>query len=227
MSYTTKEKKKKYDKDYHKNHKEKISIYQKEYRKNHREEISAKKKEFRKNHKEEISTYQKKYRKNHKEELSIKKKKHYKNHRKEILVKRKEYRKNHKEEISTKHKEYKKERYKNNILFKLSNLLRSRLYKAIRNNCKTGSAIQDLGCSITYFKTYLEKQFLPGMSWNNWGIKENQWSIDHIIPLSSVDLTDRKQFLKVCHYTNLRPLWHIENIKKGKNIIILSSNGHQ
>ena len=40
------------------------------------------------------------------------------------------------------------------------------------------------------------------------------FEIDHIIPLASVDLTDREQFLKVCHYTNLRPLWMLDNMKR-------------
>lgn len=28
----------------------------------------------------------------------------------------------------------------------------------------------------------------------------------------------KEQFLKACHYTNLQPMWHIENIKKGNRI---------
>ena len=93
--------------------------------------------------------------------------------------------------------------------------MRSRLNGAIKNNSKSGSAVRDLGCSIDELKIYLEKQFQPGMIWKNWGNKGGQWSIDHIIPLISVDLKNREEFLKVCHYTNLRPMWHIDNLKKG------------
>jgi hypothetical protein len=49
------------------------------------------------------------------------------------------------------------------------------------------------------------------MSWNNWG----KWHLDHIIPLASVDLTVRENVLKVCHYTNIQPLWAEDNIRKG------------
>jgi len=74
-----------------------------------------------------------------------------------------------------------------------------------------GSAVRDLGCSIEEFKKHLEKQFVKGMMWSNYGKGKDKWQIGHIIPFCVVDLTDRKQFLEVCHYTNLRPLWHSEN----------------
>ena len=51
------------------------------------------------------------------------------------------------------------------------------------------------------------------MSWDNHG----EWHIDHIIPLSSAK--DEYEFFKLCHYTNLQPLWANENYKKGKKII--------
>lgn len=52
------------------------------------------------------------------------------------------------------------------------------------------------------------------MSWDNYG-KKDGWSIDHIIPLISANLEDRQDLIKVCHYTNLRPLWTKDNCIKG------------
>jgi hypothetical protein len=54
------------------------------------------------------------------------------------------------------------------------------------------------------------------MNWDNYGRKG--WHIDHIKPLSSFDLTNKEQFKKACHYTNLQPMWYDENIKKEDKI---------
>ena len=89
-----------------------------------------------------------------------------------------------------------------------------RLHKALKNTFKSGSAVKDLGCSIEYLKAYLEGQFEPGMTWDNWG--RRGWHIDHIRPLASFDLTDPEQFKQAVHYTNLQPLWAKDNLKKGK-----------
>lgn len=88
---------------------------------------------------------------------------------------------------------------------------------AIRRVPKTGSAVKDLGCTIVEFRAYLETLFQEGMTWENYG----EWHIDHIIPLSSFDLSDRDQVLKACHYTNLQPLWAKDNLRKGAKLPIL------
>jgi hypothetical protein len=49
------------------------------------------------------------------------------------------------------------------------------------------------------------------MSWENHG----EWHIDHIRPCASFsDLTQLEQQKQCCHYTNLQPLWAIDNILK-------------
>jgi len=119
------------------------------------------------------------------------------------------YYRDNKEKIITRELKYKN----TNIQRKLSVILRSRLYAALKNNHKTGSAIKDLGCSIEELKIYLESKFQPGMAWDNW--TTNGWHIDHIRPLASFNLSDREDFIKACHYTNLQPLWAIDNLIKG------------
>ena len=114
-------------------------------------------------------------------------------------------------------KAYQNNRLKTDIQYKLSKSLRSRLNKALQGNYKTGSAVKDLGCSIVELQMYLESKFQSGMTWDNHGLFG--WHIDHIKPLASFDLTNRAQLLIACHYTNLQPLWAIDNLAKGDSCI--------
>jgi hypothetical protein len=107
-------------------------------------------------------------------------------------------------------------RHKRNPLeFHLRSNLRKRMNKALKIHLKSGSAVRDLGCSISEFRAYLESKFQPGMTWNNYG--KYGWHLDHIKPLGIFDLTNREEFLKAAHYTNLRPLWAGDNLKKSKS----------
>ena len=109
-------------------------------------------------------------------------------------------------------------RRRTDIQFRLTCLLRSRLRYAIKDNSKRGSAVRDLGCTISELKFYLEGKFQDGMTWDNHSF--TGWHLDHIIPLSFFDLTDREQLLQAVHYTNLQPMWAKENLQKGKSIKI-------
>lgn len=98
--------------------------------------------------------------------------------------------------------------------------LRSRLSNILRYHIDTHnmSAITHVGCSMGELVIYLEERFCEGMSWNNYG--RNGWHVDHIIPLSSFDLTNPEELKKACHYTNLQPLWATDNLKKSNKLSI-------
>lgn len=135
----------------------------------------------------------------------------YKNNRVERLIKMRSYNIKNKDHVRKLQREHNTRKYYSDPQFRLTRVLRARLSAALKNNYKSGSAIKDLGCSVTEFKIYLESKFLVGMSWSNYG----QWHIDHKIALANFDLTDRKQFCKAVHFTNLQPLWAKENQSKG------------
>lgn len=109
---------------------------------------------------------------------------------------------------------YRVDRYRNNLQCRLSCILRSRLGKAIKNQQKVGSAVEDLGCSIDALIGFLEDKFQEGMSWDNYG----EWHIDHVMPLSSFNLTNPNELKKACHYTNLQPLWSTDNLRKSNKV---------
>lgn len=145
------------------------------------------------------------------------------NNREGSLKYQKEYQSRYRQENLEYFRISRKKRYHGDIQFKLASVLRSRISYLLKNS-KSGSAVDDLGCSISELKFYLEGKFKDGMTWNNYG----NWHIDHIIPLTFFDLTNREQFLQACNYKNLQPLWAIDNIKKGtkidlKELKILSS----
>jgi hypothetical protein len=66
-----------------------------------------------------------------------------------------------------------------------------------------------LGCPFSFLIKYIEARFADGMSWEN----RSKWHIDHIVPLSSAKT--KKQLIKLNHYSNLRPIWAKDNLKKG------------
>jgi hypothetical protein len=83
------------------------------------------------------------------------------------------------------------------------------------------SAVRDLGCSVEEFKSKVTNQFYPDpetketMSWDNYG----KWEIDHIEPLSSMDLSIKDNQSKACHYSNLQPLWITHNRAQSYTIL--------
>lgn len=106
--------------------------------------------------------------------------------------------------------------------FKATIAMRRRFYMAIRNqvydgwDIRSGQAVRLLGCTMAEFIAYIESQWGDGMTWENW--TRDGWHIDHIIPLSAFDLSDEEQVKAACHYTNLRPLWAKDNLRKGAKV---------
>jgi hypothetical protein len=84
---------------------------------------------------------------------------------------------------------------------------------------KQVSAVKHLGMGMDEFVQYIERQWQPGMGWHNYGIGPDQWSIDHRVPLlgkqHGIDLLKASHQRAACHYSNLMPLWHGDNLRKG------------
>jgi hypothetical protein len=89
---------------------------------------------------------------------------------------------------------------------------RRRVNHAIKGNCKSANTFELIGCSAQDFKLHLEKQFQPGMSWDNYGTKG--WHIDHIIPCYKFDLSNPQEQRKCFHFSNQRPLWSKDNLSR-------------
>jgi len=108
-----------------------------------------------------------------------------------------------------------KEKRKHDYLFLIKEKIRKRIRKILKQKkiIKINDTKEILGCSFEFARNYLESKFKNGMTWNNHG----KWHIDHIIPLASAKT--EKEIYRLCHYTNLQPLWAKDNLSKGAKII--------
>lgn len=126
-----------------------------------------------------------------------------------------QYRADNLDKVNARLRSWARDRRKTDPQFCIATALRARVTAAIRSfgqKAKAGSAVRDMGCTVSELIGHLERMFLPSMSWANYGAV---WHVDHILPLSGFDLTDTDQFKSACHFTNLRPLLAGENMKKG------------
>jgi hypothetical protein len=94
--------------------------------------------------------------------------------------------------------------------YRLSRLHRHALYQV--NAIKTSPTFEELGYSVEQFVKHIEKQFLPGMSWQNM----KDWQIDHIIPVSTAK--NRDDVIALNQLPNLRPMWSADNNRKKNKI---------
>lgn len=126
-----------------------------------------------------------------------------------------EYYYKNREKIISQKNEYYKKRRKFDIKFKLLSNIRRRINHFINGKDKSLRSQELLGCSLEELKSHLESKFQDGMNWENYGLKG--WHIDHINPCSSFSMEDLEEQKKCFHYSNLQPLWAIDNIKKGNS----------
>jgi hypothetical protein len=112
---------------------------------------------------------------------------------------------------------YKKNRCETDINFRLAQNLRKKIFITLRYGRKYNHSLELLGCSIDDARNHIERQFQSGMTWDNWAM--HGWHIDHIIPIASFDLSDEAQQKQCFHYTNLQPLWALDNHRKSDKII--------
>lgn len=111
-------------------------------------------------------------------------------------------------------KNYARERARLDPVYRLKLRCRKRIWAAFKEGgySKRSTSFDLIGCDINKLMRHIESQFKPDMSWDNYG----QWHVDHIIPLASAKNEDDVQ--RLCHYTNLQPLWAEENIRKGARV---------
>jgi hypothetical protein len=109
-------------------------------------------------------------------------------------------------------------RYEHDPIFKLKHLLRERTRKALKRSKRKASCLSYLGCTAVELKQHIEKQFEPWMNWQNLGVGEGKWNLDHIKPFAAFNTLNEDELARCSHHTNLRPLGSLENIRKGGRV---------
>lgn len=106
-------------------------------------------------------------------------------------------------------------RYAQNLRFRASELIRSRIKKALRERPGTQSPTVEkvLGYTMDKFRSWFESRFREGMSWD--AFFDGDIHIDHIRPLSMFDLANDDEMRKAWALSNIQPLWAWENREKG------------
>ena len=191
--------------------------WDKEYRKEYSKEHYLKNKEkrhkqnkiyFLKNREKRLKQFKEHHLKN-REQRNKSMREHYLQKKEQYQERQKKY--NSKPETKELKRKRWRSRYKTDINFRLRNICRTRIYQALKFNCKSASTMKLIGCTVDELRQHLESQFEPWMTWENHGL----WDIDHIIACAKFNLVDPEQQRICFNWSNLQPLEHIENIKKG------------
>ena len=104
-----------------------------------------------------------------------------------------------------------KKYYKHRIHYNVARLVR----KGLDGFVKSQPTFDLVGYSVEELKSHLEKQFVSGMTWENYG--KHGWHIDHIVPRAKLpyDSSEHPNFKLCWALNNLQPLWASDNWKKG------------
>jgi FKBP-type peptidyl-prolyl cis-trans isomerase len=184
-----------------------------EYKERNEAELKVKRKSYYIQNKEKFSEAHSKWYEENKQYALNHNVKYREENAEHIAEYNKEYQKTHRAEINAKRK-FNRE---TNARARLVENLRCRIYMGLcrAGYKKTSRTCEVLGADYDTVRKHLEGKFTNGMCWELMGKKIH---IDHIIPLASA--TTKEELLKLCHYTNLQPLWAEDNLKKSTKILI-------
>ena len=74
---------------------------------------------------------------------------------------------------------------------------------AIREKSKPDEQIPVAQCTIGELRWHIERQFKPGMTWEN----RERWVLTHIIPIYAIDRSQPDALQRFNHWSNIKPQW--------------------
>ncbi len=88
-------------------------------------------------------------------------------------------------------------------------IIRNRLHSFLKENFEKSKYFELIGMNCAGLQKYIQSQWSTGMSWDNYGFKQNHWHLSFKIPWESLDLAKDDEFSKAIHHTNVFPAWFI------------------
>ncbi len=161
--------------------------------------------------------YTEEWQKNNPDKVKAMHKRRHIRHREKNNARTAAWREKNPEKLKAGQKRYFDNKLATDPVFRMRHRLRSHIRIILNKQgvIKSRKTLDLLGCTSQFWREYLEPQFLPGMSWDNYG---THWQIDHIIPLSKFDLSDVEQQKRAFNYSNTRPLWIEDNRDKSDTL---------
>jgi len=126
-------------------------------------------------------------------------------------IKKKRYLYNRLPETKARINKKRKVKWATDPMFRLKYGIGSKMSESLKG-VKAGRQWESLvGYTLKQLIKHLEKQFVEGMSWENYG--HNGWVIDHIIPKKVFNFTkpEHTDFQKCWALKNLQPMWEHDN----------------
>lgn len=159
--------------------------------------------------------WQKDWKARNRSRVKLHNKKYYQAHKEECYKRNQQWLKTHPDRAKEYHRQYMR-KYLAILKNRLSRCVGNAMAKCLRGHKNHRSWQSLVGYTVEELKKHLERQFVGGMSWMNYG----KWHIDHIRPIASFDFsTPEDADFKICwSLENLQPLWAKDNISKGTRV---------
>lgn len=163
----------------------------------------------------------KRYEKNKKTICSKKREKYHNDvgYREKILEKCRDYQLRNPEVGRRANRKYKKKKHETDPTYRLNSNVSRYIHKALVSKRPNAHWENFMPFTLIELIKHLEKQFKPGMNWDNYG--KGGWELDHIVPLSwfNYKCVQDAEFLSAWNLSNLQPLWCFENQSKSNKYV--------
>jgi len=183
--------------------------YEAKWRKENADKCKSGTYRWRENNPEQWSEYRRKYYQENKNKISLKQKITYEKYKTRYLIRNQKYQKNNHTTLMQKRKERIDASPLLQFKERIRQLVKNSFYRLKHNKNRRTSQI--LGADWEVVKKHFVSQFKDGMTWE--AFIAGDIHVDHIQPLASAKTEE--ELIALCHYTNLQPLWCLDNLSKG------------